>query len=424
MANLIKWAGEPVNLTIANKAKHNTGISYVTGTSYFSTLLNSGSVYTYELFTTNKVNSVTNSNVGSTSASVAVFNTKTMDTLPAYSSGNVTFQPEFTVKWINGGETHIIRPSSAIDIHYPATELKSNIPSPCYIYSNGSRSCIVWAHNNKGDVNDIHSAKNGAYARDTASITITGAEAYTQLNQSIGATSNTYFTLSFNNTKSISECSSITLTSTSKSGAATDSTNAALTALSRTDRIYLMNATKQISVNGSTSASSFYLLENQTQSMEFDIIPYNPGTAYSYAVTLAQTPSNAASHTLTAASAGKKGSISIKGLNVGTTKLQLKSTATATSGGVVSPVVTIYVSSNVTEIYINCGDKYSWPLASGDVTVNNVSKNCITTSKSGSTLVVTANQLGDTVTDDVSVITLNTGARLTVHVAHLSLTLS
>ena len=148
MANLIKWAGERVNLTIANKAKNNTGISYVTGTAYFSTLLNSGSVYTYELFTTNKVNSVTNSNEGSTSASVAVFNTKTMDTLPAYSSGSVTFQPEFTVKWINGGETDSIRPSSAIDIHYPATELKSNIVAGTYIYSNDRISCTVWAHMN------------------------------------------------------------------------------------------------------------------------------------------------------------------------------------------------------------------------------------------------------------------------------------
>lgn len=423
MANLIKWAGQTVSLTIANKAKDNTGISYVKGVATFDASLSSGGTYTYGLFTADQVNSVSNSTALSTSPSVAVFTTKTMEELPAYNSGNVTFKPRFNVKWTNGDLTHNIT-TSYIDIHYPATELKSNIPSPCYIYSNGSRSCIVWAHNNKGLTNDTHGAKNGAYAQNTASITITGCESYTDTKKGINAISNTEFNISFNNTVTIGACDRVALNSTSKAGVATDSTNAAPTALSRTDYIYLMNATKQISINSSTAASSFYVVKGQTKSMEFDIIPYNPGTAYSYAVTLAQTPATAAKHTLTAASAGKKGLIAIQGLAVGTTKLQLKSTATAISGGVVSPVVTIYVSSDVTEIYINCGDRYSWPLASADVTVTNVSKNCISTSKSGSTLVVTANQLPDTVTDDVSVIRLNTGATLTVHVAHLSLTLS
>lgn len=424
MANLIKWAGQTVSLTIGNKAKDNTGISYVTGRAYFNASVNNGGSYTYLLFTTNKVTSVSNATASSTSSSVAVFNTKTMDELPAYNSGNVTFIPEFKVKWTNGGETHDIMTSAYIDIHYPATELKSNIAANTYIYSNGSKACTVWVHNNKGLNNDTHGAKNGAYAQNTASITITGAETYTATSTSISATSNTAFTLSFNNTKSITACAKITLTSTSKAGAATDSKNAASTALSRTDIIYIMNATKQIRVNGSTAASSFYVLKGQTKSMEFDIIPYNPGTAYSYAVTLAQTPATAASHTLTAASAGKKGSISIQGLAVGTTKLQLKSTATATSGGVVSPVVTIYVSSNVTEIYINCGDKYSWPLASGDVTFSNSNDACVSVAKSGTTLVVTAKQLAGNTSDATSTITLNTGAKLTVHVAHLSLTLS
>lgn len=424
MANLIKWAGQTVSLTIGNKAKDNTGISFVTGQAKFDASLNNGGSYTYFLFTTDKVTSVSNATAGSTSSSVAVFNTKTMDQLPAYNSGNVTFEPEFKVKWTNGGETHETTPSAYIDIHYPATELKSNIAANTYIYSNGSKACTVWVHNNKGATNDTHGAKNGAYAQNTASITITGAETYTSSNQSISATSNTAFTISFNNTKSISTCAKITLTSTSKAGAATDSKNAASTALSRTDIIYIMNATKQISINSSTAASSFYVLKGQTKSMEFDIIPYNPGTAYSYTVSLAQTPATAATHTLTAASAGKKGSISITGHAVGTTKLQLKSTATATSGGVLSPVVTIYVSSNVTEIYLNCGDKYSWPIASGDVTFSNSNNSCVSVTKSGSTLVITANKLATNVSDASSVITLNTGAKLTVHVAHLSLTLS
>ena len=423
MANLIKWAGQTVSLTIANKAKDNTGISYVKGVATFDASVNNGGTYTYGLFTADKVNSVSNSNAGSTSASVAVFTTKTMEELPAYYSGNVTFKPRFNVKWTNDDLTHNIT-TSYIDIHYPATELKSNIPSACYIYSNGSRSCIVWAHNNKGLTNDTHDAKNGAYAQNTASITITGCESYTDTKKGINAISNTKFNISFNKTVSIGGCCRVTFTSTSNAGVATDSKNAALTALSRTDYIYLMNATKQISVNGSTADSSFYVVKGQTKSMEFDIIPYNPGTAYSYAVTLAQTPATAASHTLTAASAGKKGSISIQGLAVGTTKLQLKSTATATDGGVVSPVVTIYVSSNVTEIYINCGDRYSWPLASADVTFSNSNDACISVAKSGTTLVVTAKQLAVNTTDAVSVIKLNTGATLTVHVAHLSLTLS
>ena len=433
MATLIKWAGQTVSLTIGNKAKDNTGISFVTGQAKFSASLNNGGSYTYMLFTTDKVTSVSNSTAGSTSSSVAVFNTKTMDQLPAYNSGIVTFAPEFKVKWTNGGETHYITPSTFtpsantdtyIDIHYPATELKSNIAANTYIYSNGSKACTVWAHNNKGLTPDTHGGNNGASAQNTASITITGAETYTATNTSISATSNTAFTISFNNTKSIAGCSKITLTSTSKAGAATDSKNAASTALSRTDIIYIMNATKQIRVNGSTAASSFYVLKGQSKTMEFDIIPYNPGTAYSYTVSLAQTPATAAKHTLTAASAGKKGSISITGLAVGTTKLQLKSTATATSGGVLSPVVTIYVSSNVTAIYLNCGDKYSWPIASGDVTFTNSNDSCVSVTKSGTTLVITAKQLATGVNDAVSVITLNTGAKLTVNVAHLSFTLS
>ena len=60
----------------------------------------------------------------------------------------------------------------------------------------------------------------------------------------------------------------------------------------------------------------------------------------------------------------------------------------------------------------------------GDVTFSNSNDACVSVTKSGSTLVITAKQLADNVSDAVSVITLNTGAKLTVNVSHLSLTLS
>lgn len=423
MANLIKWAGQQVTLTVANKAANNTGIGYVKS----ETTTGSETGYTYHCMAVNQINSehITNSGPGVTSASTAVFTTSTFQNLPAYNNGSVIFTPKFKVKWSNGGETHDISTSS-IELHYPATELKSNIVSGTYIYSDATKQYTVWAFNNRGATNDTHGEKNGAYAQNSARLTIESLDTYSGLpiTKTITATSNTAFNLSFDNTSNIKTCTRVELRSRSKAGDnASDNTIAAPTELSRTDSIYLMNATKQISLNKRTDDSIFYVVKGQNLPMEFDIIPANPGIAYSYAVTLTKTPSTAASHTLTAASAGKKGSIAIQGLAVGTTTLQLKSTATS-RGQILSPTVTIYVSSDVSEIIINCGDKYSWPLAAADVTFTNSNTACVDVTKNGSTLVVTAKQLADNVNTAESTITLSTGAKLRVTVAHLSLTLA
>lgn len=423
MANLIKWAGQQVTLTVANKAANNTGIGYVKS----ETTTGSETGYTYHCMAVNQINSehITNSGPGVTSASTAVFTTSTFKNLPAYNNGSVIFTPKFKVKWSNGGETHDISTSS-IELHYPATELKSNIVSGTYIYSDATKQYTVWAFNNRGATNDTHGEKNGAYAQNSARLTIESLDTYSGLpiTKTITATSNTAFNLSFDNTSNIKTCTRVELRSRSKTGNnASDNTIAAPTELSRTDSIYLMNATKQISLNKRTDDSIFYVVKGQNLPMEFDIIPANPGIAYSYAVTLTKTPSTAASHTLTAASAGKKGSIAIQGLAVGTTTLQLKSTATS-RGQILSPTVTIYVSSDVSEIIINCGDKYSWPLAAADVTFTNSNTACVDVTKNGSTLVVTAKQLADNVNTAESTITLSTGAKLRVTVAHLSLTLA
>lgn len=424
MANLIKWAGKTVTLTVANKAANNTGIGYI---KCAATNVDTNG-YTYHCMVVNQINSehITNSGPGVTSASTAVFTTSTFQNLPAYNSGIATFTPKFKVKWSNGGETHDIPASPNIELHYPATELKSNIVSGTYIYSDATKQYTVWAFNNRGATNDTHGEKNGAFAQNTARLTISSLDTYSgiPITKTITATSNTAFNLSFDNTSNISSCTRVELTSRSKAGDnASDNTNAAPTELSRTDSIYLMNATKQISLNKRTDDSIFYVVKGQNLPMEFDIIPANPGIAYSYAVTLTKTPSTVASHTLTAASAGKKGSIAIQGLAVGTTTLQLKSTATS-RGQILSPTVTIYVSSDVSEIIINCGDKYSWPLAAADVSFTNSNNACVDVTKNGSTLVVTAKQLADNVNTAESTITLSTGAKLRVTVAHLSLTLA
>lgn len=414
MANLIKWAGKSFSLTIANKAKDNTGISYVTGSAWSNS---------FQGLSTTKVTSVTNNAAGNTAPSVVTFNTVGPTSMvPKSNAGIAILESYFSVKWTNGDATHNISTEN-IELRYPADQLRSDIVSGSYVYSDSTNKYTVWAYNGWGATADSHGDTNGAYAQNTASLTVTGAEGYSSTGAVINAVSNQAFTLAFNNTCNISVANEVILNSTSFAGDdASNPSYAAPTTLTRTDKIYVMNATKEIKVNGSTSASNFYVVEGQTLSMEFDVIPTNPGTAYSYAVTLAQTPATAASHTLTAAAAGKKGTVAIKGLKIGTTKLQLKSTATA-KGQILSPVVTIYVSSNVTEIFINCGDKYSWALASADVTFT-VSGDCITAVKSGSTLVITAKALANNVDEAVAVITLNTGAKLTVNVAHLELTLA
>lgn len=414
MANLIKWAGQSFNLTIANKAKDNTGISYVTGSAW----LNS-----FQGLSTKTVSNVTNNAAGNTSPSVVTFNTVSCSSaVPKSNAGTAILASYFSVKWTNGNATHDISTGN-IELRYPADQLRSDITSGSYVYSDSTKNYTVWAYNGWGASADSHGDTNGAYAQNTAALTITGAEAYSSTGAAINAVSNKAFTLAFNKTFSISGATDVILTS--KTLAHEDASNpsyAGPTVLTRSDKIYVMNATKEIKLNGSVNASNFYVVEGQSLSMEFDVVPTNPGTAYSYAVTLAQTPATAASHTLTAASAGKKGSVTIKGLKIGTTKLQLKSTATA-KGQILSPVVTIYVSSNVTEIFINCGDKYSWALASADVTFT-VTGDCITAVKSGSTLVITAKALAADVDEDSAVITLNTGAKLTVNVAHLELTIA
>lgn len=414
MANLIKWAGKSFSLTIANKAKNNTGISYVTGSAW----LNS-----FQGLAAKTVTSVTNNAAGNTAPSVVTFSTVgASSAVPKSNDGIAILQSYFSVKWTNGDATHNISTGN-IELRYPADQLRSNIVSGSYVYSDSTNNYTVWAYNGWGATADSHGETNGAYAQNTATLKITGAESYSSTGAVINAISNQAFTLAFNNTCNISGATDVVLTSTSLAHEdASNPSYAAPTVLTRSDKIYVMNATKAIKVNGSTSASNFYVVEGQTLSMEFDVVPTNPGTAYSYAVTLAQTPATAASHTLTTASPGKKGSVAIKGLAIGTTKLQLKSTATA-KGQILSPVVTIYVSSNVTEIFINCGDKYSWALASADVTFS-VSGNCVTAVKNGSTLVITAKALADGVDEDAAVITLNTGAKLTVNVAHLELTIA
>lgn len=414
MANLIKWAGQSFNLTIANKAKDNSGILSVTGSAYMGS---------YQGLTATTVDAVTNNAAGNIAPSVVKFDTISMSAAPKSNAGIVVLTSYFSINWRSGGSTHNIGTDS-IELRYPADQLRSNIVSGSYVYSDSTNNYTVWAYNGFGASVDSHGDTNGAYAQNTASLTITGAEAYSSSEAAINATSNKAFALSFNNKCTISKANEVILTSKTFAGdSPINNTYAAPTVLTRTDKIYVMNATKEIKLNGSVNASNFYVVKGQTLSMEFDVIPRNPGTAYSYTVTLAQTPATAANHTLTAAAPGKKGSVAVTGLAVGTTKLQLKSTATA-NGQILSPVVTIYVSSDVTEIFINCGDKYTWAIASADVKITKVEGDCITAVQNGSTIVVTANQLPTNTDEAVAVITVSTGAKLTVNVAHLELTIA
>lgn len=397
MANLIKWAGQSVSLTISNKALNNTGIKSVAGECS----------YNGSYFIQDTVTSISNANAGNIAASVVTFSTFPV-TAENYGAGLSIAHgtPSFVVEWNSGGKTHALNAPVTLELRMPADRVSTGVVSGTYYWLDEEISFRPTIS---------HTANVIPYSADTAKVNVASSTYF----NAVSATANAYFKMSLNTNATFDAVTYIPVSVSTVESETFSAEAAGPVVLSNTNDFYVRNSVKQVELNDSVSDTQLYVTKGSSATINYTVIPVQKGTAYSYAVTLVQTPSaSVVDMTLTNASSAKKGTVTFEGLQVGTTKLQLKSTAHS-SGNIVSPVVTIYVSSDVTEIYLNCGDSYEWEIPSGvTYSVDNSFVNVNDTVKPGKLVISALSE------DGTSVVTLSTGAKLTVHIDHLTITLA
>lgn len=346
---LFKWAGSTVTLTIGNKAANNSGI---TG-AYLNAFVggDSDGLGGVSLIDGNTfIENFTNSNSGNPAASVGtakLLDVKEGNVLAGSNGYLVPITAE--VNWQGGGVSHAITPSTSyFHVLVPATHITVG------------HAAEMWS-NSLGTVNSYFSS---SYAIPTNSSAKYNISFDTLLNNGVNIVAENDLSLALKSNQTINGSAKVNYQAQSITGDITKSDGtlntdiAAPTEIQASGSFTVKNAVTAIKVNGSTSASNFYITKDETKEIPYTVVPHLSGKAYSYSVSIATATDSAVATTgsIVTASQSADGKIPVTGKKVGKTTFTLKSTASKSA--VTSPVVTIYVSAAATVIYLNCSDSY------------------------------------------------------------------
>ena len=416
MANktLIKWLGQGIDVTISNKARNNSGISYLG-------CKGNDPVHNFSLFTADKGTAANPATLVANNTENSVFNigVKTAKTIYtelgyAFTTSNGYFQinTQFNVSWLNGGDTSCA-PSTDYSVAVPADKIAASTSAAEFWTDTTNAKITATVSSSYADV---------AYSASTANTYINFGDYASE----IKSTSTASNTITFSNTVNINKSATVTAALTAPASPTVSPVYAADVELTGTKTFILKNAVKTVKLNGSASATSLYLIQGgEAQTIECDMVPVNPGKPYTYAFTVSTTPSSNIVTCTPNSKADAKGTITLEPTDtIGVTTLQVKSTACA-SGDIKSPIVTIYVSANDTQVYINCGDSYTWTLADSALTAEIESgAEYITITKSGKSLKATAKEVSGA-TEGSATIAIKNGTTkiqtLTVFVTHVTI---
>lgn len=345
---LFKWAGSTVTLTIGNKAANNSGI---TG-AYLNVFVggSDGLNGTSLIDGVNFIENFTNSNSGNPAASVGtakLLDVKEGNILAGSSGYLVPITAE--VNWQSGGVSHAITPdTSYFHVLVPATHITVG------------HQDSMWSNS----LSSVNSYFSSTYAIPTNSYAKYNISFDTLLNNGVNVVANNDLGLTLKSNQSINGSATVNYQAQSITGDITKSDGtlntdiAAPTVIQSTGSFSIKNAVTAIKVNGSTSASNFYITKDETKEIPYTVVPHLSGKAYSYTVSIGTATDStvATTGTIVTASQSADGKIPVTGKKVGKTTFTLKSSASKST--VTSPVVTIYVSAAATVIYLNCSDSY------------------------------------------------------------------
>jgi hypothetical protein len=411
MAKIFRWAGESFNVRISGKAKHNSGISYIQGTSYsqiYSDANAKGSFITSTQDALNDDDSVAKFTlldaVNATGLSWDVNGQYATDTL------------KYDVAWRSGGVAHCEH-DNKVTMCLPADTLTTYIPSS--VWSDAGTVSV------KAYVSNQHYPTTNVSAYKTATVNV---EFDCEGIQNISTTANADAVFAnISRSYYIPAAVEVLVNAKTKAGFADDATAASNEVISKGSAISLKNAVSAINfgeTNSPSSSYTLYLIEGAAQSVNLSVASYNPGKAYSYAFEYVQTPSTSVVETdLTSL---QTSSVMFTPVAVGVTRLKVKSTATSIVGGIVSNEVIIYVSPASTEIFINCGDAYIFTLQNEAHTavIKDADKSIIKTTKNGTSLTIAS--ISENFDDGVVEIDIMDGnvkvQTLTVYISHITLT--
>ena len=419
---IFKWPSDTFTINVSNKAANNTGISKINAYAFNNS----------NVFYRGDISDVTNKNAQNTGASSATFSL--FSNLGSYFSGSVdslAISVSSKAYWGNGGETEYITVSD-ITLCNPAT----------YIYILPSSQSFWNTEEIKLDKCYFGTAYGSPYNINSKKITV-----------HIGSDSNNVQVKSYSdNPSSTIGCTLGILSAgtfwdvngfysgkvfayanggTPASGAVSPSKLTASSAIS------FKNAVGKVVLNDSESDSTIFIAKGNTTTVNYKVEPVDTnGYAYNKIYTVTKNSSeNAAiaTATINSYSIGSNkiatGTISIKGIAVGTTSLSIKNTNA--KNAIISKILSIYVSSGSDAVTLNCGDTYLWQIASSTgITLNpsaNAGFTAAFTTVDGKTYVkVTAKQnagastgtleLKDSAGSVISTLTVNT--------AHISITVS
>lgn len=402
MAKLF-WAGSSAKFTVANKQQDNSGIQ--------SIIIDKG----VSVFSSTSLWGVNYNSAGTTTPTTAFGNF-----VSYLSNASETVTPSIYVNWTSGGKTdsHSV---GSITVCNPVTNLQLNESQTSYYSDAPKFNITVNAHAN--DNKPFYNAATGLIEltsesfRNTVSSTLGEIDLKTEITQII----NNHFTKSGEHNVTV-----FARTTTSE--------YPTTTSLSRTEvstsgnPIKILNATKAISVNGSTNDTSIYIAAGQSREFAYTVVPHVDGVAYSYALSFVKSASTSVvSVDSVAPSAGAEGKFTIVANDNAagqSTAIQLKSTASAT-GEVLSPTVTIYITAANTEIFINVGDIYYMSVMDAE-TISVEPNSSVATAEivgenGAKRLKITgANVSGNTQQTSV---TLASGTVITINVAHIDVTI-
>lgn len=345
---LFKWAGSTVTLTIGNKAVNNSGI---TG-AYLNVFVGGSDALTGTSLIdgSNFIDNFTNSNSGNPAASVGtvkLLDVREGNVLAGSSGYLVPITAE--VNWQGGGVSHAIIPyTSYFHVLVPATHITIE------------HDADMWS-NSLGKVSSYFSS---TYAIPTNSYAKYNITFDALLNNGVNVAADNDLGLTLKSNQTINGSTKVNYQAQSITGDITNSDGtlntdiAAPTEIQATGSFTVKNAVTAIKVNGSTSASNFYITKDETKEIPYTVVPHLFGKAYSYSVSIASATDTtiATTGSIVTASQSADGKIPVTGKKVGKTTFTLKSSASKST--VTSPVVTIYVSAAATVIYLNCSDAY------------------------------------------------------------------
>lgn len=412
MAKIFRWAGESFNVRISGKAKHNSGISYIQGTSYSQIYSDADVKGTFITSTQDALNE------DDSVARFTLLDAASATSLSWDSNGQyATDTLKYDVAWRSGGVAKCVN-DNKVTICLPADTLTTYIPSSVWSDA-GNISVKAYVSNQHYPTTNVSAYKTATVNVDFNSEGIANTSTTAYATEKFTSISKSYF---------IDGSVDIIATSTTKVGTADDITAASNEIIGTNSNIILKNAVSDINFGGTAGPSSsytLYLIEGASQAVNLSVVSYNPGNAYSYAFDYVQTPSAAVVET--DLSTLKTSSVMFTPVAVGVTRLKVKSTATSLVGGIVSNEVIIYVSPASTEIFINCGDAYIFTLQNEAHTavVKDADKSFVKTTKNGTSLTIAA--ISENFEDDITVeIDIMDGVvkvqTLTVYISHITLT--